>query len=52
MQTDFDDEMRAVYEKAEKISRMYNDSFEQLKSDSISLQELTSLSRVINDGIK
>lgn len=52
MQNEFDHEMRTVYEKAEKISRTYNNSFDQLKADSLALQELTHLGRVLNDGIK
>jgi hypothetical protein len=52
MQNEFDEEMRSVYAKAEKISRTYNDSFEQLKTDSLALRELTHLSRVLNDGIR
>lgn len=52
IQTEFDMEMRSVYEKAEKISRVYNDSFEQLKTDSLCLQELTHIHRILNDGIR
>lgn len=52
MQNEFDEEMRTVYVKAEKISQTYNESFEQLKADSNALQELTHLSRILNDGIR
>lgn len=66
LQSEFDNEMRNVYgtclhddvcnvlnlEKAEKLGKIYQSSFEQLKADSLALQELIYLNRMLNDGIR
>jgi hypothetical protein len=52
MQSEFDEEMRVVNDKANEVSRIYNDSYEQLKADSVALEELTALNRVLSDGIR
>ncbi|KAI6241359.1 hypothetical protein M3Y99_00362800 [Aphelenchoides fujianensis] len=52
LQLEFDEEMRTVNEKAEEVSRLYRNNFDQLKSDTAALEQLIQLSRVLNDGIR
>lgn len=52
MQANFSEEMYAVAKKGDHLGNTFKDYYEKIKHDVVSIENLTKLRRLLNDGAK